>query len=124
MEDKYVNNAGIIILCPFLPSLFDRLQLTEDGEFKNENTKNRAVSFLHYLVMGDSVIDEYKLALNKLLLGIPLDQTIFKFADIIDLEKDNMKSLLNAVIQHWKPLGHTSIDGLRETFLQREAIGA
>ncbi|MCI4176515.1 contractile injection system tape measure protein, partial [Dickeya dianthicola] len=34
--------------------------------------------------------------------------------------RDTLDALLAAILQHWNALGHTSVDGLRQTFLQRE----
>ena len=56
----------------------------------------------------------------KLLAGLDLAAPIHPSHAASDDDLAVASELLQAVIGHWPPLANTSLDGLRETFLQRE----
>ena len=58
--------------------------------------------------------------LNKLLCGIGPGTPIRRGIELGADEREQLEALLRAVTQHWKALENTSIDGLRESFLQRD----
>lgn len=115
--DIYVRNAGLVILHPFLPALFQTLGLAKDGKIENPE---RAISLLQYLAIGRIGMMEHELPLNKLLCGVPLDLPIRRQVHLTKHEKMEADKLLHSVIGHWSALGNTSADGLRGTFFCRE----
>jgi len=119
-ESFLVENAGLILLWPFLSRLFDKLNLLENGAFVDDESHQKAILLSEYLVTGKTVFEESFLALNKIICGAPLDM----FVDInIPLEKfelDLCESLLNSVIKNWEKINGSSVTTLRETFLRRE----
>lgn len=118
-EDIYIGNAGLVLLAPWLPRLFDQLGFVEDGAFKDRDTAERAVHCLQFLIDGSLSSPEYKLVLNKILCGVKPGQPIRRRIELSADETGQLESLLEAITQHWKALENTSIDGLRESFLQR-----
>ena len=52
--------------------------------------------------------------------GIALAQPIMRDLELEAEELGIARGLLEAVIEHWRGLGRTSVAGLRQTFLQRE----
>jgi hypothetical protein len=60
------------------------------------------------------------LTLNKLLCGVAPDTPVIGEVEITAEERLAIDGLLEAMIQHWKAIGKTSVAGLRESFLQRE----
>ncbi len=118
-EDIHLVNAGLVLLAPWLPRLFDQLGFVVDGKFKDRDTAERAVHCVQFLVDGNVASPEYQLVLNKLLCGVRPGRPIRRGIDLSDAETEQLESLLSAVTQHWKALENTSIDGLRESFLQR-----
>ena len=74
--------------------------------------------------LGFESIDfsEYDLVLNKLLVGMPLDELVTPIAAVTQEEKDLSTSLLMGVINNWERMQNTTPSGLRETFLQREGL--
>jgi len=46
----YINNAGLVILHPFLPELFKRIGLLEDKQWKDAVSQDTAVMVLQYLI--------------------------------------------------------------------------
>ncbi|MED5612361.1 contractile injection system tape measure protein [Janthinobacterium sp. P210005] len=119
-----IGNAGLALLHPFLPAMFQRLDLLATGgdgrpQLRGEHGA-RAVHLLQYLVDGrsDAPEQEQALSLNKLLCGLPLDFP----APPVDLGQDELTlcdQLLHAVIVNWPASGSVSITALRATFLQR-----
>ena len=65
-----VNNAGLVLLTPFLSMYFERLGWLRDGGFVDELARGRAVFALHRLAGLPTEAPEEQLALNKLLGGL------------------------------------------------------
>lgn len=115
----YIDNAGLVILHPFLPNLFQKLNLCKDEVWKNNQSQHKAILLTQYLVTGQEVFFENELVLNKLMCGFPIESVVNTKQKISRKEKETCKDLLSAVIEHWKVLKGTSTEALRETFLQR-----
>jgi hypothetical protein len=112
----YVENAGLVLLHPFLPRLFELVAICRDQDLVEPD---RALALLHFLTSGQSTVPEYVLALPKLLCGLPLTANIEAIIVLTEAEKAEAMALLEAVIAHWNVLKNTSADGLRGTFLMR-----
>ena len=123
----YIDNAGLIVFGPYLPFWLRSLGLYPEGGDAERlaldplRDRSRAVHLLQWLVDGRCDAPEPSLALNKLLLGLPLDAVIEAEHQPSDSEIQLCERLLATVLSHWTALGGTSNAGLRETFLQREA---
>lgn len=115
-EDLYIDNAGLVLLYPFLPQLFSALGMTDAEKLLEPD---RALSLLHFLATGQLIAPEYKLLLPKLLCNVVLDVPVDSNVVLTDAAKEEAEALLGAVIRHWGALGNTSIDGLRGEFLVR-----
>lgn len=118
-EEIHVDNAGLVLLGPWLPRLFEQLGLVRESEFIGREHAERAVHCLQFLVDSSLSSPEYRLVLNKLLCGVRPGRPIRRAIELSDGEIAQLEDLLGAVTQHWKALENTSIDGLRESFLQR-----
>lgn len=112
----YLDNAGLVLLHPFLPQLFTALAIASD---QNIVQPQRGLQLLHYLATGQTTAPEYQLPLAKLLLNYPLEQTVATLQPLTAGDQEEADALLKAVIRHWSALGDTSPDGLRGTFLLR-----
>ncbi|GJL83483.1 MAG: hypothetical protein DHS20C01_31170 [marine bacterium B5-7] len=119
-EALYVNDAGIVLLHPFLQMHFEKLGLVRENEFVDERARERAVHQLHFLVTGEEQSQEYVLVLSKIVCGLTPDVPIARLVAVDELAKSEAEKLLQAVIRHWGALKNASPDGLRETFLRRE----
>lgn len=117
----YINcpNAGLVLLLPYITTLFENLNLLSEKKFRNESTQQKGVQILHYLATGNSKGEEEDLVFPKLLCS-------FEFSDFIKIEsqleeetKSECSQLLESVIEHWNVLKSTSVDGFRNSFLQR-----
>lgn len=112
----HVDNAGLVILHPFLPQLFSGLGISnEDGLIKPE----RALCLFHYLGAGRDTAPEYELILPKILCSVPLIEPVESQVYLTNEEKREADVLLQTVIRYWEVLRNTSPDGLRSAFLLR-----
>lgn len=116
----YLYNAGMVLLAPYLPRLFNVLKFTERNTFVDQQTQIRALFVMQYLVFGNTIPPEYEMTLNKLLVNFETVHPIPQQLELTGNEKETVDSLLQAVLQHWEKLKNTSIAGLREGFLQRD----
>ena len=124
LDKIYIQNAGLILLCPFLPRFFQNLGLADDRHFNDEAAAERACFILQYLVAGDNEhIFEAQLPLSKILCGISLLQPVDTQFAITESEKEIAEHFLFSIVQNggagWKNL---SVDGLRKAYLKREGI--
>jgi hypothetical protein len=116
----FVKSSGVVLLHFFLAPYFEDLKLLADGKFVSEKAHQRAVLLLHYLATGETEAAEFELALQKILCGYPMEDTLPASVRLTKREKAESDKLLNAVIDYWTPMKNTSIAGLRGTFLQRD----
>lgn len=116
----YINNAGLVLLHPYLHILFDALGLLEKRAFKTPAAQDKAVQLLGFLASGETDIPEYDLVFPKLLCGLLPEDPVDRFVELTEFDKAEANQLLDAVINNWNALGSTSADGLRGNFLMRE----
>ena len=115
----YIDNAGLILLHPFLPALFENLKLTKENQWIDEDSQHKGVLVSAFLTTGIDEFEEFNLMLNKILCGVDVEEVVATDMLPDDEVIYECEMLLNEVIMHWSILRNTSIDGLRETFLQR-----
>lgn len=121
----YIANAGLILVNPLLPNFFeqlDLLQLKGDGKpyIEPGPAASRAVHLLQYLVTGQTATPEPHLFLNKIICGLPTGTPVASAIEPDPKDIEICDGLLAAILEHWPALHGTSVEGLRETFLQRE----
>jgi hypothetical protein len=116
----YITNAGLVLLHPFLSSLFENVGYKDKSGWVSEETHARSLLLTQYLVTGGDEYPEFDLFLNKLLTGYPLDTSLPVDTKLSAFEQTEAADLLQAVINHWRALKNTSVPGLQTTFLQRE----
>jgi hypothetical protein len=123
IESIYIQNAGLVILHPFLPLFFKAIGLTDEkNNFKDEASHQKAVLMSQYLVNGKVNISEETLVLNKIICGYPLEEPVIKEFQFSGLEINEARDLLAQIVQAWKMNGvpvNKTIEGLQESFLQR-----
>jgi hypothetical protein len=117
------RTAGLVLLAPYLPTLFARLDLVVRAAFTGPVAIEQAADVLHHLAHGGpAAARPDDRPLERLLCGLgpevplrpplPLDARAAAVAD----------DLARAVIARWSALGATSVEGLREAFLRREGL--
>jgi hypothetical protein len=119
-EGIFVPLAGTVLLHSFLPAFFERLDLLEEGRFREEADRERAVHLLYFLATGLKHPAEQELVVLKLLSGMEIDRPVEKKLDLTEKEKEAADQLLRAVIQTWEVMAGSDPDDLRGSFLIRE----
>lgn len=116
----FVESAGVVLLHPFLSTLFLRLKLVHENRFSNGLAQKKGIFLLHFLATGKNKSEEYELVIPKLLCSYPVDMPIGKTIRLSKKEIEEAHNLLVAAIAQWDVLKETSPAGLREGFLQRK----
>lgn len=121
LTDFIIDNAGLVLVWPYLVPFFDALGLLENRKFINDASRSRAIHLLQYIAdNGEFEYEEYDLVLNKILLGMePADPVDMQFS-ITENEKEEIDGLLKAVAKNWAAIGSISTPGFRSSFLRRE----
>jgi hypothetical protein len=119
-SDWYVRNAGVVLLHPYLSTLFKALGFTNQGRFDSAEQRGQAVRLLHYVTTGQTDAPEFDLIFEKFLCGWDIETPMER---PWKLENENWKNevetLLQAAIKNWGKLGNASSGALRENFLRR-----
>ncbi|WP_373496450.1 contractile injection system tape measure protein [Aquiflexum sp.] len=115
----FIENAGMVLLHPFLLPFFENINLTRENKFLSQKWKNQAIQVLEYCTWGENGHKENYLPLNKILCGMNPEAVWERESEVTDNSKMECEELLKEVIKHWAALKNTGINGLRETFLQR-----
>jgi hypothetical protein len=122
-ERVAVADAGLCLLWPFLSLLLGRLGLlAADGGIRHEVARHRAVALLDHVATGEVIAAEQRLPLAKLLCGMALD-TVHEPGEPLDAaERAEVVLFLEAMLEHVRPLGQLSVEGLRASWLLRPGL--
>ncbi|OCA53093.1 contractile injection system tape measure protein [Photorhabdus namnaonensis] len=115
---RQVNNAGILILWPILPALFNQLGLLEKQKFIHRQAQFCAVDLLDYLIWGTEKAPIERKGLNSILCGLMTDENIKSMPIEPDKQLiiDQWLDTVIAQLPAWKKL---SRNDARQLFLQR-----
>lgn len=117
IEDQYVQNAGLVLIHPFLQHFFGHCDLLD--EKKQLKDQERCVHLLHYIATGKTKQAESDMLFEKFLCEVPINQTINRNITITKKQKEHVEKLLNAVNQNWGALQKGSHALLQNEYLQR-----
>lgn len=118
-------SAGVVLLWPLLPALFEAHSLTDDFEFVDEQAQLRAVMLLDALVWGDGVLAEWRLEGARYWCGLSATQTAFKAKAWKVVDADTQALLdtwLLGVMAQVPSLEGFDAAGIRALFLQRSGV--
>jgi len=119
-KSYYVDDAGLVLLHPFLLHLFNRLGfLDEDQEFKSLDVQERAVCLLRFMAGYRPPYRDYQLALEKVICDLPLAFPVSIDTELKKEDLEEARQVLEAVCQYWKPLNGTSPEVLQQSFIRR-----
>ncbi len=116
-----IENAGLVLVVPFLPRFFKNLGFLDVMRFLNHDVHAKAIHLLEYMATGNTTTNK-NLSLNALLCGWPIKQPIPSSVSLSDIEKQQADQILEAMLAHWSALGNMTIDDLREKFICRKGI--
>lgn len=116
-DHVYITDAGLVLIAAFLPALFGKVGITENGRITDID---KAVCLTHFLATGSEKMNEFELSLSKVLCGIELNQVVDVSGFHLNTNlRNETDALLTSVIEYWSILKNTSVGGLRESFLKR-----
>ncbi len=116
-SNYYIDNAGLILIHPFLKQLFENCKLlNKDNTIKDPEL---AVHLLHYIATKQEQDYEHTMLLEKFLCNIPVNQTINRNIILPLAFKNHGNEMLQAIINHWPAIKNSSINLLRNEYLQR-----
>lgn len=118
-ETQFITNAGLVILHPFLQSLFEQLNLCKNDIWTKKMNQHKAILLTQFMITGQEKSFENELFLNKILCGFPVESVVNTQLKITKKEKEKCYSLLQAVSEYWKVMQKSSVEALQESFLQR-----
>lgn len=122
-EQIRVSNSGLIILWPFFTAFFERAGYMQETTFISSNHQNRAVYALQYLGYMSTDFPEYELPLNKILVGMAVEDTVDPIEALTTEEMELSKGLLEGgLIHNWPKVQNSSPEAIQESFLQREGV--
>ncbi len=122
-EELFIGNAGLILLWPYLSNFFETLGLLKNNDrFITEEAQERAAFLLQYLVGTGEKLQEYEMALPKLLCGMEPRGMVNPFLTPTPAEGNEGDKLLQAVIRNWAVLKNLSVANFQKMFLQREGM--
>ena len=117
-----VSNAGIVLLNSFIVMLFERLSLVKDNNFTSIENQKNAVLYLQYVVTGVSETEESYLALNKILCGLSVTDTVPAIIEISQEKEILIVGLIKAAVSYWSAIGDCSVEGFRGNWLVRDGM--
>jgi hypothetical protein len=115
--DQYIDNAGLILIHPFLKHLFDTCHLLD----KNNEISNPEVAahLLHYLATGREQDYEHSMIFEKFLCNMPTNQPIDRNILLPEKYKTEAREMLRSVLINWDKMKNSSVELLQNEFLQR-----
>ncbi|MDQ2088736.1 contractile injection system tape measure protein [Marimonas arenosa] len=116
-----VEAAGLVLLHPFLPELFERARYASDGCLAEGEARHKAARLLGHVGLGDAEADEARLTLARLLAGVPEDEALLPDPPAAEAIAA-AEAMLAAVLSHWAALRSASSDWLRAQFLERDGL--
>jgi hypothetical protein len=120
LEQLYVDDAGLVILWPFLDRFFLHAGLLDqDRRFADEHAPMQAIALLSQLAIEDPEPPEFRLPLAKLLCGLPPEAGFALERPLAPEQLDQCERLLAAIIDHASILRDMPVASFRATFLQR-----
>ncbi|MDE9465880.1 contractile injection system tape measure protein [Xenorhabdus bovienii] len=113
-----VSNAGCMILWPLLPTFFSTFGLLDKNQFISLEAQREAVCLLDWLIWAEDEIPAWRLTLNKVICGLPMNDNALWRAPAPEQQTLISHWLENTIVQlpAWKKMG---VSDVRHLFLQR-----
>lgn len=119
-DEIYIENAGLVLIGPYLSTLFERCLLIKDGNFASKEHMEKAVLLIQHALMDEPPLDEHHLPLNKILCGLDVEEPIRADFELKESDLEMIHGLIAAVTNHWSVIKNSSRDGFRGSWLWRK----
>lgn len=120
-ETQWVSSAGLVLLWPLLPQLFELAGWTVEGQFVDDAARWQAVAALDWLAWADEDLAEWRAPVARLLCGID-PETPFNTGPVEPEQQDMLDSWLDAILRAVPSLQRCGTAMVRSLFLQRAGI--
>lgn len=117
-EGQYIQNAGLILIHPFIRPLFEHCELL-DAKTQQLIDPELCAHLLHYIATGKTNAPEYDMIFEKFLCNIPIHQTINRHIKLSRKHKSQAKKVIESVQHNWAPMKKSSVALLQNEFFQR-----
>ncbi|MFP9114620.1 contractile injection system tape measure protein [Flavobacterium sp. RHBU_3] len=115
----HVQNAGLVIIHPFISNLFKRCNLM-DPKTKKLTKPEVCIHLLHYIATGKTNQPESNMLFEKFLCNIPLHKSINRHVRLSKKQKAEADKVIEAVLYNWDAMKKSSVGLLQYEFLQRQ----
>ncbi len=113
--------CGIMMLSPFLATLFRRMGLLEKNSFISEAEQLKAYKVLMTIPKIDEEKEyEYQDLIPRIITGIAPEDTIHYVPELTEAELTEIRNFLGAVISQWPVMANATVRGFIESFLIRD----
>ncbi|RZJ49756.1 MAG: hypothetical protein EOO19_04730 [Chryseobacterium sp.] len=117
-DGHYVQNAGLILIHPFIKTLFEHCDLI-NLKTKQLIDPELCAHLLHYIATGKTNAPEYEMVFEKFLCNIPMNHTINRHIKLSRKHQIQAKNVIESAQQNWNPMKKSSVELLRNEFFQR-----
>ncbi|MBB6330968.1 hypothetical protein HNP24_001918 [Chryseobacterium sediminis] len=117
-EEQYIQNAGLILIHPFVKTLFEHCELI-DPKTQQLTDAELCAHLLHYIATGRTNAPEYDMIFEKFLCNIPMNQTINRHIKLSRKHKTQAKNVIESVQHNWAPMKKSSAALVQNEFFQR-----
>lgn len=117
-KGKYIQNAGLILIHPFLKTFFEHCDLLHPKTQELVDPELCA-HLLHYIATGKTNAPEYEMIFEKFLCNIPLEKPINRHIKLSRKHKAQAKNVIESVQHNWTPMKKSSAALLQNEFFQR-----
>ncbi|MDF2934566.1 MAG: hypothetical protein K0R36_3897 [Chryseobacterium sp.] len=118
-EGQYIQNAGLILIHPFIKTLFEHCDLLHPKTHQLLDPELCA-HLLHYIATGKTNAPEYNMVFEKFLCNIPINQTINRHIKLSCKHKTEAKNVIENVQHNWNSMRKSSVALLQNEFFQRQ----
>ncbi|MDI1257359.1 MAG: contractile injection system tape measure protein [Flavobacterium sp.] len=117
-EGIHIQNAGLILIHPFIMHLFSHCGLI-DPKTKELTNPALCVHLLHYIATGKINQPESNMLFEKFLCNVPLQRSISRHVKLSQKHKNHAKKVTDAVRENWSAMSNASLELLQTEFFQR-----
>lgn len=119
-EGIIVQNAGLVLLHPFLKPFFENLGFLSEEKILLKDKIPEVLASLYFLATKQEGASEHELLCEKFLCDIPFEEAVLPVKKLSLKQKEACNEMLGAALSHWPALKTNNIDALRSEFLMRE----
>jgi len=117
-DGQYIQNAGLILIHPFIRTLFEHCELI-NPKTQQLTDPELCAHLLHYIATGKTNAPEYDMIFEKFLCNIPMHQPINRHIKLSRKHKTQAKNVIESVQHNWAPMKKSSAALLQNEFFQR-----